>query len=207
MPLVTRRTTEQHTDKVTVLEVVTVQLVARLLRIHHVLIDDEGGALGVARNALSNLTIMSRVRMGGFGTSRAERVDIPDGPVLPKEIEQLLWSDVVAGRRSEEQGFVPRIQRRGCENTHLRFFTNKALSMNAIVSQAVCNASGEAGGRMVGDGGGRASGACAGEYRVGGETRRARQKASKRQKRKRKNDSPIYLRAKFVGSTHISMSM
>lgn len=47
----------QHTDKVTVLEIVTVQLVARLLRIHHVLIDDEGGAFCVARDALPNLTV------------------------------------------------------------------------------------------------------------------------------------------------------
>jgi hypothetical protein len=48
---------EEHTNKVTVLEVVTIQLVARLLRVHHVLIDDEGGALGIAGNALPNLAI------------------------------------------------------------------------------------------------------------------------------------------------------
>lgn len=43
------------TDKVTALEVEAVQLVARLLRIHDVFIDDEGSSLCVGRNALADL--------------------------------------------------------------------------------------------------------------------------------------------------------
>jgi len=39
------------------LEVEAVQLVASLLCIHHVFIDDEGGAFGVGRDALSNLSV------------------------------------------------------------------------------------------------------------------------------------------------------
>lgn len=48
-------TARRLTDKVTALEVEAVQLVARLLRIHDVFIDDEGSALCVAGNALADL--------------------------------------------------------------------------------------------------------------------------------------------------------
>ena len=44
-----------HTDEVSVLEVEAVELVAGLLGIHYVFIDDEGGALGVCGNALTHL--------------------------------------------------------------------------------------------------------------------------------------------------------
>lgn len=43
------------TDKVTALEVEAVQLVARLLRIHDVFIDNESSALCVGCNALADL--------------------------------------------------------------------------------------------------------------------------------------------------------
>lgn len=43
------------TNKIAVLEVEAVQLVAGLLRIHDILVYDEGGALGVVRNTLSDL--------------------------------------------------------------------------------------------------------------------------------------------------------
>lgn len=43
------------TDKVTTLEIEAVQLVARLLRIHDVFIDNEGSSLCVARDALADL--------------------------------------------------------------------------------------------------------------------------------------------------------
>lgn len=88
----------QHTDEVPVLEVVAVQLVARLLRIHNIFIDNEGGALGVARNTLSNLAGFTSKQ--GASRDEARGVDIPDGSVLSEEVEQLLWGDVVAGRRS-----------------------------------------------------------------------------------------------------------
>lgn len=44
-----------RTDQVSALEVVAVQLVAGLLRVHDIFIDDESSALRVGRNALSNL--------------------------------------------------------------------------------------------------------------------------------------------------------
>lgn len=44
-----------HTDEIAVLKVEAVQLVASLLGIQYVFIDDEGGALGVGRDALSDL--------------------------------------------------------------------------------------------------------------------------------------------------------
>jgi hypothetical protein len=93
----------QHTNKVPVLEVVAVQLVAGLLRIHNILIDNEGGALGVARNALSNLTVSKSKQ--GASRRQVSEVDIPDGSVLPEEVEQLLWSDVVAGPGSGWRAF------------------------------------------------------------------------------------------------------
>lgn len=68
-------TPSKHTNEITVLKVVAVQFVAGLLRIHNIFVDNEGGALGVARNALA---------------------DLANGPVLAEEIEQLLRSDVVA---------------------------------------------------------------------------------------------------------------
>ena len=45
----------QHTDEVAVLEVEAVELVAGLLGIHYVFIDDEGGALCVRGDALTDL--------------------------------------------------------------------------------------------------------------------------------------------------------
>ena len=45
-----------RTDKISILEVESVQLIARLLRIHHVLIDNECSALRIVRNALADLT-------------------------------------------------------------------------------------------------------------------------------------------------------
>jgi hypothetical protein len=87
---------DSHTDKVTVLEIIPVQLVARLFCIHHVLIDDESGALGIGRNALSNLSAEGSVTVGRGRIQRSKHV--PDGPVLSEQVEQLLWSYVVAGQ-------------------------------------------------------------------------------------------------------------
>lgn len=44
-----------RTDEIAVLEVEAVELVAGLLGIHHILVDDKGSALGVAGNALADL--------------------------------------------------------------------------------------------------------------------------------------------------------
>lgn len=72
----------QHTDKVTVLEVVTIQLVARLLCIHYVFIDNEGSALGIAGNTLSNLTVrgVRIIRVIVAGVENTYRI----GPYFPK---------------------------------------------------------------------------------------------------------------------------
>lgn len=49
-----------RTDKITILEVEAVELVAGLLRIHYVLIDHEGRSLGTSGNALANLAAKER---------------------------------------------------------------------------------------------------------------------------------------------------
>ncbi len=50
---------DRRTDEVAILEVKAVQLVTRLLSIHHVLIDNESGALSVIRDSLADLTGLS----------------------------------------------------------------------------------------------------------------------------------------------------
>lgn len=61
----------KRTDEVTALEVEAVQLVAGLLRIHDVVIDNKGGSLGIGSNALADLAVIrcqSRCRCRGtFG--------------------------------------------------------------------------------------------------------------------------------------------
>jgi hypothetical protein len=73
---------KKHTNKVTVLEVEAVQLVASLLRIHHVFIDDERGAFGIRGDTLADLATrgVSRVSEGGEKDADAYRI----GPNLPK---------------------------------------------------------------------------------------------------------------------------
>lgn len=44
-----------RTDKIAILEVEAIELVACLLGVHYVLINDEGGTLGIAGNALADL--------------------------------------------------------------------------------------------------------------------------------------------------------
>jgi hypothetical protein len=46
----------ERTDQVAILKVEAVQLVARLLGIHHILVHDKCGALCIARDALADLT-------------------------------------------------------------------------------------------------------------------------------------------------------
>lgn len=50
---------DRRTNEVAILEVKAVQLVARLLSIHHVLVDNESGALSVIRDSLTDLTGLS----------------------------------------------------------------------------------------------------------------------------------------------------
>lgn len=73
-----------RTDEIAVLEVEPVQLVAGLLRVHDILVDDEGGAFGVVRDALADL---AGGFVSGLQTSCAigERVATHrTGPNLPK---------------------------------------------------------------------------------------------------------------------------
>jgi hypothetical protein len=86
---------KQRTNKVAVLEVVAVQLVARLLCIENVLVNDKGSALGVVGNALTDLTAAvgeHRLQI----SSTAGRCDIPDRSVFAEEVEQLLRRYVIA---------------------------------------------------------------------------------------------------------------
>lgn len=53
----------EHTNKVPVLKVESVQFVARLLGVHHFLIDDKGSTLGVVCDALADLPVILSVSM------------------------------------------------------------------------------------------------------------------------------------------------
>jgi hypothetical protein len=74
----------RHTNKVTALEVEAVQLVASLLCIHDVFIDDEGSSLGVAGNALADLTVRALVLCFGAKGNDIEGLTYRIGPYLPK---------------------------------------------------------------------------------------------------------------------------
>lgn len=49
-----------HTNEIPILEVESVQLVARLLCIHYVLIDHEGSAFGVICDSLADLAVVDQ---------------------------------------------------------------------------------------------------------------------------------------------------
>jgi len=84
------------TNEIAILEVETIQLIARLLGIHHVLVDDIGGSFGLIGNALADLAVhMVSIWILRSCGARVEGV-LPDGTEFAKQIEQLLWSDVVA---------------------------------------------------------------------------------------------------------------
>jgi hypothetical protein len=55
-----KTTPKRRTNEVSILEVEAVQLVASLLRVGYVFIDNEGGALGVVGDTLSNLATKDR---------------------------------------------------------------------------------------------------------------------------------------------------
>ena len=59
-----------HTDKVAILKVEPVQFIAGLFCVHHVFIDHESGAFGVARNTLADLTV-TRITLSPVLRSRA----------------------------------------------------------------------------------------------------------------------------------------
>lgn len=89
-----------RTDEISVLEVEAVQLVASRLCVHHVFIDDEGGALGVVGNTLANLAVLKSVTWSDYRGQDAtahEGDDVPHRAELAKEIEEFLWGDVEAG--------------------------------------------------------------------------------------------------------------
>lgn len=126
----------RHTDEVAVLEVEAVELVAGLLCIHHVFVDDERSALGVVGNALSHLAVQkqsqssARYKVGFVATvvmltelgqtcRRARRA--------PQALRCSCTTTVSEARRQWEKRYP-----KGA--TNLRFFTNKALSMTKTVS-------------------------------------------------------------------------
>lgn len=73
-----------HTDKVSALEVEAVQLVAGLLCVHDVVIDNEGSSLCVGGNALADLTVYSINQYCAWRRERAREVTYRMGPYLPK---------------------------------------------------------------------------------------------------------------------------
>lgn len=122
----------RHTDEVATLEVEAVQLVARLLRIHDVFIDDEGGALGVAGNALADLT----VEASAFTSESRARIlsTQPTGSVRTcrraRRAPPVLRCSYRGGQHQCRQTWG------GYSTTNLRFLTNKALDMSTPVSTA-----------------------------------------------------------------------
>lgn len=75
----------KRTDKVTTLEVEAVQLVAGLLRIHDVVIDNKGSSLGVGSDALADLAVLDvSFDMGHRGGEASARATYRMGPYLPK---------------------------------------------------------------------------------------------------------------------------
>ena len=52
------RYVSSRTDEISVLEVEAVELVASRLGVHHVFIDNEGGALGVVGDTLTDLAVL-----------------------------------------------------------------------------------------------------------------------------------------------------
>lgn len=69
------------TNKVTVLEIETVQLVARCLRVHNIFVDYKRGSLGVVCYSLANLTLTRSQHMKEF-KNEIETYRI--GPNFPK---------------------------------------------------------------------------------------------------------------------------
>lgn len=130
------------TDKITVLEVEAVQLVACLLCIHDVVIDNKGSALGIGGNALADLAIMgvsSEIDPRGAGVFSRSKGGVPNRPVLAEELKELLRSDVVAVEACVN--IVSSKARVGAcivwaSTTYLRFLTNKALDITICISRA-----------------------------------------------------------------------
>ena len=114
----------RRTDEITVLEVEAVQLVARLLGIHYVFIDNECRSFGIIRNSLTDLTRWSVCCMV-LGV-----MNIPNWTKLSEEVEELLWCDVVAVTHQHLPSSISPCQYSIvalCISTYLRFLTNNAL--------------------------------------------------------------------------------
>ena len=73
-----------RTDKVAVLEVEAVQLVASRLGVHYVFIDNECSALGVVGNALADLAGGKLVSCPPVERRERQRETYRTGPNLPK---------------------------------------------------------------------------------------------------------------------------
>jgi hypothetical protein len=72
-----------HTDEIAVLEVESVQLVAGLLRVHHLLIDDKCSPLGIVGDALPYLSV-SRGQHHSLSAYRVMAAAYRIGPNFPK---------------------------------------------------------------------------------------------------------------------------
>lgn len=70
-------------DEIAVLEVETVELVAGGFRVHHIIVDDEGSALGVGRDALADLSVIERLVWAGSRDRWSRDATYRMGPNLP----------------------------------------------------------------------------------------------------------------------------
>lgn len=129
-----------HTDEVAVLEVEAVELVAGLLGVHHVLIDDECSALGVVRNALADLAtsqMSASVKLWSAGDScdvGRERLHTEQGRTC-RTGRRALPGIRCSWERSQHGDGVGSIWRQG--ETYLRFFTKRALCRYRVSRQVM----------------------------------------------------------------------
>ena len=114
------------TNKIPVLKVEAIQLIGRLFCIHHILINHESGTLGVVRDSLPDLSIIS-INLKSLAASRA--LYLPDGTKFAKEFEQFFRSHIIA---VEVHGVlaspIPILVMKGVRVVlDLKFFTKSAL--------------------------------------------------------------------------------
>lgn len=79
----------ERTDEIAVLEIEAVQLIARLLGVHHVLVHDEGCALGVVGGSLADLPVgVVRTRVTDSGSLTGEMASGDGVRTVPDRISR-----------------------------------------------------------------------------------------------------------------------
>lgn len=84
------------TNEIAILEVESVQLVAGLLGVHNIFIDNKGGALGSVGNSLADLAAQAvSVCCDTAAMDKCWARGAPDWAEFTEEFEELFRSDVV----------------------------------------------------------------------------------------------------------------